>query len=117
MEKETGSVDDVTWNDLSLNEVFQRLNHCDTSAGDEILYWRMRRNHMSFEERQIFEQRVRVFGDNEKEREAIENLLCGIGKDDSSYYIPTYMDAVEEYGFRFPWLYSCSRCFLQPHLY
>ena len=46
MEKETGSVDDVTWNDLSLNEVFQRLNHCDTSAGDEILYWRMRRSHV-----------------------------------------------------------------------
>ena len=112
MEKETGSVDDVTWNDLSLNEVFQRLNHCDTSAGDEILYWRMRRNHMSFEERQIFEQRVRVFGGNEKEREAIENLLCGIGKDDSSYYIPTYMDAVEEYGFPVPWLYRLLQVLL-----
>ena len=112
MEKETGSVDDVTWNDLSLNEVFQRLNHCDTSAGDEILYWRMRRSHMSFEERQIFEQRVRVFGDNEKEREAIENLLCGIGKDDTSYYIPTYMDAVEEYGFPVPWLYRMLQVLL-----
>lgn len=111
-EKETGIVDDVTWNDLSLNEVFQRVNHCDTSAGEEILYWRLRKNHMSFEERQLFERRVRTFGGNEKEREAIENLLCDIGKDDSAYYIPTYMDAVEEYGFRFPWLYRLLQVFL-----
>ena len=112
MEKETGTVDDVTWNDLSLNEVFQRLNHCDTSAGEEILYWRMRKNHMSLEERQMFERRVRTFGGNEKEREAIENLLCDIGKDASAYYIPSYMDEVEEYGFRFPWLFRALQVLL-----
>ena len=48
-------IDDITWNDLSMNEVFQRIAQCDTSAGEEVLYWRLRRNRMSLEERQIFE--------------------------------------------------------------
>ena len=38
-----------------MNEVFQRIAQCDTSAGEEVLYWRLRRNRMSLEERQIFE--------------------------------------------------------------
>ena len=37
-------IDSVTWNDLSLNDVFRRINSCDCSAGEEILYWRLRRN-------------------------------------------------------------------------
>ena len=27
------SVDDITWNDLSMDQVFDRINQCDTSAG------------------------------------------------------------------------------------
>ena len=65
-------LDDVTWNDLSMNDVFQRVAQCDTSPGEEILYWRLRRNRMSPEEQQIFEERVRAWADNEKEREKIE---------------------------------------------
>ena len=38
------SVDDITWNDLSMDQVFDRINQCDTSAGEEILYWRLRKN-------------------------------------------------------------------------
>ena len=33
-----GGVDDVTWNDLSMDTVFGRLNQCDSSAGEEMLY-------------------------------------------------------------------------------
>lgn len=49
-------VDDVTWNDLSMNEVFQRIDQCDTSAGEEVLYTRLRKSSMSLEERQLFER-------------------------------------------------------------
>ena len=31
-------LDDVTWNDLSMNDIFQRVAQCDTSPGEEILY-------------------------------------------------------------------------------
>src|SRR5699024_5587446 len=48
-------LDDITWNDLSMNGMFNRINNCDTSAGEEILYWKLRRNDMEDEEREIFE--------------------------------------------------------------
>lgn len=105
-------VDEVTWNDLSMNEVFQRLSQCDTSAGEEVLYWRLRKNHMSEEERQLFERRVRMFMNNEKEREDIEMLLCDIGKSPSSYSIPAYLDSVDMYLLKNFWIYRVLQILL-----
>lgn len=98
-------VDDITWNDLSMNQVFQRINSCDTSAGEEILYWRLRKNGMTPEECVSFEEKIRTFSENEKEREDVERLLWKIGKSPSSYYIPAYMDAVEEYRIGKQWVF------------
>ena len=36
------SVDDITWNDLDMDQVFRRLNICQTSPGEEMLYARLR---------------------------------------------------------------------------
>lgn len=105
-------IDDITWNDLSMNEVFQRIAQCDTSAGEEVLYWRLRRNRMSLEERQIFERRVRTWSNDEKEREKIELLLCDIGKGDASYYIPDYLDSIESYVLRSQWIYRVLQILL-----
>lgn len=105
-------VDDITWNDLSMNEVFQRINQCDTSAGEEVLYRKLRKSRMSLEERQLFERRVRTFAGNEKEREAVERYLYDIGKSAASYYIPSYMDAVEEYSFRHAWIFRALQFLL-----
>ena len=90
-------VDDITWNDLSMNQVFDRINQCDTSAGEEILYWRLRKNAMDEEERALFEKRVEAFDRDERLRESVEDLLCDMGKSSASYYIPSYMDSIERY--------------------
>lgn len=105
-------VDDVTWNDLSMDEVFRRINQCDTSAGEEVLYAKLRKAKMSLEERQLFERRVRTFAGNEKEREIVEWYLYDIGKSDASYYIPSYMDVVEGYSFRYAWIYRVLQILL-----
>lgn len=97
-------LDDITWNDLSMTGMFNRINNCDTSAGEEILYWKLRRNDMEDEEREIFEKRVSVFGRDEKLREETENILCNIGKESASYYIPSYMDGIGEYRLKYGWL-------------
>ena len=36
------SVDDITWNDLDMDQVFRRINICQTSPGEEVLYARLR---------------------------------------------------------------------------
>ena len=92
-----GGLDDVTWNDLSMNEIFNRINNCDTSAGEEILYRKLRRNDMGDDERSLFEKRVSTFAGDETLREETEEILYNIGKESASYYIPSYMDGIEEY--------------------
>ena len=87
-----------------MNGMFNRINNCDTSAGEEILYWKLRRNDMEDEEREIFEKRVSAFGRDEKLREETENILCNIGKESASYYIPSYMDGIGEYRLKYGWL-------------
>lgn len=32
-------VDDISWNDLSMDEVFQRLNASKSTAGEQVLYY------------------------------------------------------------------------------
>ena len=106
------SVDDVTWNDLSMDQVFDRINQCDTSAGEEILYWRLRKNEMDPEERALFEKRVEAFDRDEQLRESVEDLLCDMGKSSASYYIPSYMDSIEEYRMRNAWVYRLLQILL-----
>ena len=60
-----GGLDDVTWNDLSMNEIFNRINNCDTSAGEEILYRKLRRNDMGDVERSLCEKRGSAFAGDE----------------------------------------------------
>ena len=106
------SVDDVTWNDLSMDQVFDRINQCDTSAGEEILYWRLRKNGMDPEERALFEKRVEAFDRDERLRESVEDLLCDMGKSSASYHIPSYMDSIEEYRMRNAWVYRLLQILL-----
>lgn len=40
--KKKFSVDDITWNDLGMDKVFQRLNYTHSACGEEYLYYRLR---------------------------------------------------------------------------
>lgn len=105
LENNGSGIDDITWNDLEMNEVFLRIVQCDTSVGEEILYYMLRKNAMTNEERELFERSVQTWEKDEKEREEIEYLLCNIGKGDASYYIPEYLDSLECYLVGYQWLY------------
>ncbi len=102
---EPGDVDEVTWNDLSMDDIFTRINQCDTSAGEEILYYWLHRGHLADEEYVKLERRIEAVG-REKERLEIERELMKMGKGRGAYFIPAYMNSLEEYGMRSPWLYQ-----------
>lgn len=102
---EPGDVDEVTWNDLSMDDIFTRINQCDTSAGEEILYYWLHRGQLADEEYMKLERRIEAAG-REKERLEIERELMKMGKGRGAYFIPVYMDSLEEYGMRSPWLYQ-----------
>ncbi|MDE7113939.1 MAG: hypothetical protein K2O57_07120, partial [Acetatifactor sp.] len=36
--KEEGQLDDITWNDLNMDEIFRRINDTHSATGEEYLY-------------------------------------------------------------------------------
>ena len=38
MESGYSYIDDITWDDLEMDDVFLRINHTDSFAGEQILY-------------------------------------------------------------------------------
>ncbi len=88
-------IDDVTWNDLEMNNVFRRINNCNSFVGEQILYSKLHCLPKNNFYRELFEKKVSFFTSNDKEREEIQLLLCSLEKDDGSYYLPIFMDNLD----------------------
>lgn len=74
-----GQIDDITWNDLGMDEVFRRLNGTCSSAGEEILYDTLRSPRFSEEELAHRESLIRFFEENKEERLRLQLLFCSLG--------------------------------------
>ena len=64
---EDASIDDITWNDLGLDSVYDRVNYCQSGAGQEYLYYRLR-TPMQSDDFDSFEKQVENFTDKEDMR-------------------------------------------------
>lgn len=95
-QEEKVDVDDITWNDLSMDEVFWRINNCASSAGEQILYSTMHCTQKSQEELEELEESVQYFSEQEEKRNKTVEALAQLGKKEASYYIAPYMEDMEE---------------------
>ena len=59
-------VDDITWNDLGLDNVFRAMNYTQSSIGEDCLYDRLRRMDYTDEELKEFDRVVDSFYSNKK---------------------------------------------------
>lgn len=74
-------VDDVTWNDLSLDELFTRTDYCFTTVGQEMLYASLRNsNQTSIVDEEVTDQ----FKHNQTYREQISYQLAKLSKSRNS---------------------------------
>lgn len=105
-------VDDITWEDLSMNLVFGRINNCDSSAGEEILYHRLHQTGISDQELERMEQAAGYFDVYEAEREKVSVALTGFGKRIDTYYIPAYMADIGSYSIGKIWLFRILQVIL-----
>ena len=67
-EGEQFMIDDITWNDLQMDEIFIRMNNTLSSCGEDVLYQMLRQPQMN---REVLEERERLiayFQTNEEER-------------------------------------------------
>lgn len=75
-------IDEITWNDLEMDIVFQNINHTRTSAGEEYLYHLLKTTVFS---EKVLEERERTVCSMEKNPEMrlqLELDLFAIGKSD-----------------------------------
>ena len=88
-------VDDITWNDLSMDEVFDRISYCETASGEEYLYFLLRCPKISDDgEFNKLENRLDHLSSNESERIRIKESLHTIGKS-GKYSIYDYLPVID----------------------
>lgn len=96
---EEGQLDDITWNDLSMDDVFMRINDTYSSAGEEVLYHTLRTPR--FEETALsrLEELVAYFSGNTEERVRLQLLLCKLGRT-GKFSMYDYLDHLDLLGSR-----------------
>ncbi len=85
------ALDDITWNDLDMDSVYQCMNRCFSSIGEEYFYDLLRRPKLSGEE---IEERIRLedyFEQHKAEREELCLSLRHMGKI-RGFSVTEYMD-------------------------
>ncbi len=78
-------IDDITWNDLSMDEVFMAFNTTYSSVGEEYLYHTLRTPVFSREELEKRSSLADVFAQDKAAREDVSFCLSCMGK---NYRIP-----------------------------
>lgn len=113
-----GQIDDTTWNDLSMDLIFQKLNQTASSVGEEVLYDLLR--HPCLEPEELFrrEETITYLQEHEAERLKLRKIYEEMGKlPNSSFY--GELLRMENFQFQsakkylvFSFLFLCSLAFL-----
>lgn len=108
-------VDSVTWNDLEMDEVYLRINSCQSFAGEQALYVALHRLRQSGRAEASLAEKIRFFGEQSDECRRAMYLLHSLGKQPGNYYLPVFIRNLN--GFAIPnirfyrlmrWLLVCS---------
>lgn len=82
---EKNIIDDITWNDLNMDDVFKKINNTQSTAGQEILYDMLRTPVYSQAVLTKRDKVIEFFKKNEKERYDIQFILGKLGKSNELY--------------------------------
>lgn len=87
--RKVDSVDDITWNDLEMNEVFLRVNHTNSFMGEQVLYHKLHDVGTDRDWNRV-EKQAAYLNQNENVRIELEEKLSNIGKKEEDYHLPTF---------------------------
>lgn len=99
-------VDEITWEDLEMDRIFQRMNGTVSCAGEQVLYGWL--HHLPRDKELLFrrEKKIRYFDGHPKEREEVLFLLYSLRKEPVNYYLPEYIGQLELQ--RIPFILLCK---------
>ncbi|WP_338597648.1 MutS-related protein [Clostridium baratii] len=88
-------IDDITWNDLSMDKFFLSINNTRTSIGDEFLYSIFRNISFNLDKLKCRDNLIEYFRKNSKERFDVQFILGRLGKKENanlSFYFKNPME-------------------------
>ena len=78
--QEEGDIDDITWNDLELEAVYQQMNHTRSAMGQEYLYSLLRKPELTGEKLEERERLISFFEENKEKSMELQMELSRLGK-------------------------------------
>ena len=94
-----GQLDDITWNDLGMDEIFKSMNHTYSAAGEEYLYHTLRSPGKSLEELEHMEKLIHYFQSHEGARVTFQLRMHKLGYT-GKYSLYDYLDNLDYLGKR-----------------
>lgn len=76
----TKDIDDITWNDLEMDQIYMTINACDSAIGEEYLYSLLRKPQFNEELLKKRNKLIEFFGTDRDKRIAFQLILTKMGK-------------------------------------
>lgn len=80
-------IDDITWYDLDMFKLFDKINRTHSSLGSEALYRQLRLFNFDFDKESQLEELIEFYKDNPKIRQKIEYIFLSLGKEDHNFVV------------------------------
>ena len=96
-----GQIDDITWNDLNMDDLYERIDCTLSAAGEEYLYLLLRTPAYTEDGQAFKEEQLRFFQDpaHEADRLRLQEILQQLGRT-GKYSFFEYMDLLDRLGKR-----------------
>lgn len=92
-------LDDITWDDLGMDELFKRMNYTLSASGEEYLYYALRTLKQDEDELLHLEDVIRFFEDDPDERVRVQLQMHKLGYT-GKFSIYDYLDNLDYLGAR-----------------
>ena len=92
-------IDDITWNDLNMDEIYRKMDGTMSAAGEEYLYYLLRTPVYEIKELDRREELIAYFKSHEEDRVACQVLLKKLGGT-GKFSIYDYLDYLDNLGER-----------------
>lgn len=92
-------IDDITWNDLGLDEIFKRMNYTMSASGEEYLYYMLRTLKQDRDSLEHFEKVMKCFEENPDERVRFQYKMHKLGYT-GKYSLYEYIENLDYLGER-----------------
>ena len=73
-------IDDITWNDLDMDQIYLLINNTCSAMGEEYLYYLLRKPYFDESVQKERERVIGYFSSNKKERYSLQAILSDIGR-------------------------------------